>query len=371
MTDVQLDTTSEEIPDLTEDNTLDSAADGEAYVGDDCLGVDECVSELSPGACLEAACMEGACVLVAVENGTGCPIPPCAQSAACLGGLCIGLPMDCDDGNPCTLDFCKEDIGLCQHAQANNPCDDGDDCTTDDWCLAGVCSGLPVVCAPGHECVEGSCICNEQCGLQECGENPCGESCGLCPDGQSCEAGICERASYPPGPYGPFEGDTLPDQEFLDPGTLDLRHTSEFHWEGRLLLITYNAGWCIVCQEDTAVLNNWTADWHDDGLRILSILYEMPDSTPINQGYAEWWVDFYNVTYALWMDQPETGGDGKAMGGALGYYVWPAGPVPDNVMPVTMLVCPPTMEILYISQGFYDDIVTPLVEHYLFDVDCW
>jgi len=396
------------VPDSLADMVDDGGVEQETVSPDidsGCQGIDECEAELSPGLCTAAACLEGACLLVAMEDGTPCPVPVCSVSASCLAGVCIDVPLDCDDSDPCTLDFCADTSGICQHVAANNPCDDGDPCTADDWCVAGECHGLPISCAPGHECVGGSCECTASCAGQACGETPCGESCGSCDDGFECDqgqcvclatcqgmecgeslcgeacgqceadedclGGLCVALSYPAGPYGPFKGDTMPDQEFLDPDTLDARHMGEFYGDGRLLLITYNAGWCIVCKNDTSLLNNWVADWYDDGLRILSVLYELPSGKPANQEYAQWWDDFYNLTYEFWMDQPGLGPDGKAAGGALYYYLQPNGPVPDNVFPVTLLVCPQTMEILYISQGFYDDVGTPLVEQYLFDVDCW
>lgn len=63
--------------------------------------------------------------------------------------------LDCDDGNPCTIDDC--DNGTC----VNTPipgccnvavdCDDGDPCTIDS-CDNGACVNTPVVCPPGESC---------------------------------------------------------------------------------------------------------------------------------------------------------------------------------------------------------------------------
>ncbi len=51
---------------------------------------------------------------------------------------------DCDDGDPCTDDFCTN--GSCTHPQNKAPCDDGDECTGNDRCNGGVCKGTTQTC---------------------------------------------------------------------------------------------------------------------------------------------------------------------------------------------------------------------------------
>jgi len=46
----------------------------------------------------------------------------------------------CDDGNPCTQDFCN-DQGECDHEPIFGNCSDGDACTVNDHCEAGACKG--------------------------------------------------------------------------------------------------------------------------------------------------------------------------------------------------------------------------------------
>ena len=48
------------------------------------------------------------------------------------------LVSDCDDGNPCTDDFCIDGVG-CDHAPNDVPCNDGNECTIGDVCQAGEC----------------------------------------------------------------------------------------------------------------------------------------------------------------------------------------------------------------------------------------
>ncbi len=63
----------------------------------------------------------------------------------CLIGDCEEYPtqedLNCDDGNPCTADYCDPN-GVCQHVvDMAAACDDGDDCTINDTCVDGMCVG--------------------------------------------------------------------------------------------------------------------------------------------------------------------------------------------------------------------------------------
>jgi PKD repeat protein len=55
----------------------------------------------------------------------------------------------CDDGNPCTADVCNN--GVCEHIPLadGSACDDGDACTENDLCFGGNCAGSPVNCDDG------------------------------------------------------------------------------------------------------------------------------------------------------------------------------------------------------------------------------
>ncbi|HJQ96752.1 MAG TPA: hypothetical protein VJ826_00485, partial [Candidatus Polarisedimenticolaceae bacterium] len=101
----------------------------------------------------------------------------CTPTDTCQSGACVGIPLSCDDGNPCTADSCTPGVG-CQHPAGNSgavcraaagacdvtencdgassacpadqhqpngtPCDDGSTCTAGDVCDGtGVCSGGP------------------------------------------------------------------------------------------------------------------------------------------------------------------------------------------------------------------------------------
>jgi hypothetical protein len=63
----------------------------------------------------------------------------------CESGACIGLPVACDDGNPCTDDVC-DGMGGCSTTLNTADCDDGDPCTVKDTCFEGTCAGFSVDC---------------------------------------------------------------------------------------------------------------------------------------------------------------------------------------------------------------------------------
>jgi hypothetical protein len=68
---------------------------------------------------------------------------PCDGLEACNAGtgLCdVGVPLVCDDSNPCTDDACTPGLG-CQFTPNVLPCDDLSACTTGDTCAAGACVG--------------------------------------------------------------------------------------------------------------------------------------------------------------------------------------------------------------------------------------
>jgi hypothetical protein len=82
----------------------------------------------------------------------------CTSSDACQAGVCKGgAPIDCADQSECTDDACDPQLG-CVHAFNSAPCEDGDVCTTGDVCASGVCVvGLGVNCQDSDLCTVDSC----------------------------------------------------------------------------------------------------------------------------------------------------------------------------------------------------------------------
>jgi hypothetical protein len=74
-------------------------------------------------------------------------------------------PATCDDGNPCTDDFCDADAG-CRHTlrEDGTPCPDGNVCNGAEWCQTGVCtSGRPLACDDGDPCTDDGCDAVQGC----------------------------------------------------------------------------------------------------------------------------------------------------------------------------------------------------------------
>src|SRR5690606_29934828 len=106
----------------------------------------------SPGtSCLNGRVVEIPCA--PVEDGVVCDGGQCALAASCLGGSCtVTRAVSCDDGDPCTADFCDDAIGCTSApAELGTACEDGDLCTHADRCVNGACVGVPATCgAPGE-----------------------------------------------------------------------------------------------------------------------------------------------------------------------------------------------------------------------------
>jgi len=106
---------------------------------------------------------------------------PCIVSATCADGdLCNGVercvggqcqpvpPLACEDGDPCTRDYCEAAAG-CVHAEDRCPadcaglpdgtrCRDGSVCTRGDTCVAGTCvPGAAGSCDDGDACTRDTC----------------------------------------------------------------------------------------------------------------------------------------------------------------------------------------------------------------------
>jgi len=80
-------------------------------------------------------------------------------------------PMACDDGDPCTQEYCDPGFGcVTEDLDNGSPCGDGAN-----W-----------------GCLDGACVCQPDCGEAQCGDNGCGGSCGDCGEGLQCQPdGTC------------------------------------------------------------------------------------------------------------------------------------------------------------------------------------
>ena len=98
--------------------------------------------------CTEDSCdpLDG-CVHVELADGTGCGGGLCGPATCSMGECILADPTMCEDGEPCTQDWCEPDTG-CQHEVLP----DGYECGK---CM--MCSGS--VCVDIEGCKDGSCGC--------------------------------------------------------------------------------------------------------------------------------------------------------------------------------------------------------------------
>ena len=132
---------------------------------------------------------DGACM-----GSTKClPQSPCeVVECAPATGECSTTPKDCNDGNVCTTEECKTNLG-CVYTNVDMPCDDGVNCTMEDGCQEGVCFGTAKECDSGQDTDCEANLCNEKTGACQ----PTyldGESCDdneLCTKSDVCSKGLC------------------------------------------------------------------------------------------------------------------------------------------------------------------------------------
>ncbi|MBI5610053.1 MAG: hypothetical protein HY902_14355, partial [Deltaproteobacteria bacterium] len=146
-------------------NTFNTAActDGSA-----CTDKDLCAGGKCAGTSIDCD-DKNVCTTDICDNAKGCVHnaisgecndgDDCTVGDACQDGACgAGKPKDCDDGNPCTQDTCDVSTGKCAPKILDGaPCSDGNACTTPDNCVGDVCKGGPVNCDDKNPCTDDVC----------------------------------------------------------------------------------------------------------------------------------------------------------------------------------------------------------------------
>jgi Dictyostelium (slime mold) repeat len=132
----------------------------------------------------------------------------CDGSSACCASDCTFI--NCDDGNPCTVDVCNPVSG-CQHIGGSACCgdgivEDGEECDlgaglngTNGACCTADCRARAV----GVVCREPESPCHEPAFCTpdgQCPPNPASTEGTVCHDGDPCtELGVCRDGSCQPG----------------------------------------------------------------------------------------------------------------------------------------------------------------------------
>lgn len=144
-------------------------------------------------ACTDDVCKDGVCVhsnnTVACDDGN-----VCTSEDKCGNGICVGgMIKACDDKNPCTIDECDQKTG-CKYepAKYGTPCDDGDACTEMDICHTAGCFGTYILCDDKNPCTDDKCDPTKGCLYKPASWSyiPCDDG-DACTTDDLCKAGLC------------------------------------------------------------------------------------------------------------------------------------------------------------------------------------
>lgn len=134
--------------------------------------------------CAQGHCISGPAELC--DDGVVCTIDWCDTDT----DSCFHLADDisCDDDNPCTVDSCDEDTGSCVNVPDDSKCNDGQYCNGQETCdsSSGCRPGMPIECDDAIPCTVDSCDEeNDVCGYVA--------DDSLCDTGLFCDgAGVCD-----------------------------------------------------------------------------------------------------------------------------------------------------------------------------------
>jgi len=172
--------------DRVDDDCNGSADDG--YVGLTASCVECQIGTTS--ACVQGVEVGGECL--ADDDGIVCDGGLCALAASCQTGQCLPIRVRaCDDGNPCTSDFCDADTGCYAEPLADGTaCSDGNGCTLADTCMQGICDGDAATCGAPAECEEAG-MCNPATGICD---YPFITGCVLCDEDRVAPTVTCPDA---------------------------------------------------------------------------------------------------------------------------------------------------------------------------------
>ena len=110
---------------------------------------------------------------------------PCTQGDTCKTLACIAGQDSCDDGDGCTLDLCdpsQPDACLHQGLPSGADCNDGDPCSEGGTCIDGQCLAVLVQdCDDGNLCTDDACA-----GGGDCTHKPSKAKDILCNDADAC-----------------------------------------------------------------------------------------------------------------------------------------------------------------------------------------
>lgn len=126
-------------------------------------------------------------------------------------------------------------------------------------------------------------------------------------DGSSTEAGAgaweARTEAYPSAPFGIETGDRVANHTFTLPSggefTLD---ANVFKPGAKALLLVTAAEWCTACRDEAPKLQAIYDDYHEQGLEVVTAVFEDAESAPANASHAQTWIDLYDLAHVVVAD---------------------------------------------------------------------
>ncbi len=136
------------------------------------------------------------------------------EYCSCWGACVWGTAPRCDDGDPCTMDACIDEIidppglgygtGYCMHTNICHGCLDDGDCADGDTCTVDTCSSgacinawLPGCCHTDTDCDDGELCTTDACTAGACTNTPVTNCCHVdtdCDDSDPCTDDVCNSS---------------------------------------------------------------------------------------------------------------------------------------------------------------------------------
>jgi hypothetical protein len=125
--------------------------------------------------------------------------------------------------------------------------------------------------------------------------------------------GESSRGDYPEGPYGQELGDTVRDLSFsgyADPTKArkleEIRFADFYDPTGekgaKLLLVNTAAAWCQPCRIEHEALPARVREYEEEGLKVLSLLFQDPDGAPADRETLDAWVTLFDTNFPMALD---------------------------------------------------------------------
>jgi len=122
----------------------------------------------------------------------------CTKNDKCAFKQCngeqINIAKECDDNQACTEDTCDPKSG-CKHEaepMQDKPCSTGDQCSANNTCDKGVCGkGVPVTCDDKQPCTKDSCDSKTGCVFKKLANGATCDDGSACTNDDKCDEGKC------------------------------------------------------------------------------------------------------------------------------------------------------------------------------------